>query len=957
MKRYLYIIVLLCLVSGACQRDEFNIKGESASGPSRITLKLHSNDNILHTKAVSSSEEEKTLYNLSVFIFNSDGSKAYSGFYENLSSLETHTLPTIADIPAGSSKTIAVVANVDNTILDLTKEMLDGVSTKEQLLALTTGMSSNFLERGSEFLMSGIDESITLVANQNNNITINLNRVDAKIRFNVTTVEGVTFTPLDWRVISLPKKVSVFPNTTLNQFPYPVNYGTSNWLNFEEQQTPGTNTFAFYSMENKVSPKKNIHVASPATEETYYAEYALRERRLKTQNPNGTLTNGLFEYASDAATSIEMRGYVRYRSIDGLTETSADVVYTVHLGAVNGVNDYNTIRNTSYTYNVKIVSVDKIIIEVDADYDYEPRPGSEGDVVHAKLGIKEIDAYNNIFLLPFGKDDIDVTLTWNVDTPFSNGAESENPADYKWAYFGICAKAPNGLEYTGDFATYLGDNGIYTDEEFFNSPGYSHALDKFMADIALGTQKMLDVKQLVAVLKESEVRRIAAGGNATVGLYDTRDRINFTAFIREFYYETNPENPLETVQNGLWKKFVNQKRRVMNILSNKKYSLDQMSSKSNAVYSIRQSSIQTMYNRLSDENFTAWGSQMIQDADRIKFDEHKYITNTLPADNPYDDVYNGRKNSVNMWRSVNLIGNSWSIYMGLTNWTVLPVYNFAKYKCLGLNRDMNGNGLIDEKEVQWYLASINQLTDIWIGEYSYDSQSKLYKLPDWVEDRQWYVSSTVTRRYGNSQVLYRDNPRVLWSAESSSESYLSYIGLDRSVYYYRCVRNLGLPADASIDVVPDDFATYDTGVNIMKLSKLDERSMRGFSMVMELPDHTERDPRGYNKPWYAFEIASSTTGTSYTWEQVRQRSQPGGTTPVCPAGWRVPNQRELALMFSRIRTASFWPLSNHFSRTGFTWGGSARPGFAVSKDAGVFYLINNVNAETGGVRCVRDVIR
>lgn len=58
-------------------------------------------------------------------------------------------------------------------------------------------------------------------------------------------------------------------------------------------------------------------------------------------------------------------------------------------------------------------------------------------------------------------------------------------------------------------------------------------------------------------------------------------------------------------------------------------------------------------------------------------------------------------------------------------------YEAAKYKCLRMNRDNDGDGTIDENEVQWYLAAINQLTDLWIGEWSFDQRARLTgKRPD-----------------------------------------------------------------------------------------------------------------------------------------------------------------------------------------------------------------------------------
>lgn len=91
---------------------------------------------------------------------------------------------------------------------------------------------------------------------------------------------------------------------------------------------------------------------------------------------------------------------------------------------------------------------------------------------------------------------------------------------------------------------------------------------------------------------------------------------------------------------------------------------------------------------------------------------------------------------------------------------------------------------------------------------------------------------------------------------------------------------------------------------------------------------------------------------------VNARSQPGGTNPVCPKGWRVPNQRELALMYSRMpRNATSWPLSNHFSRSSFSFNtaGGERVGFSVENEGSVYYLINHKDSDVGGVRCVRDI--
>ena len=939
MKRYIYIAYALILTLAACQDDKLG--DHENSGNATLTLSFNSSDNTL-SRAVSSDEDEQIISNAYVFVFNQDGSKVFGQFYNNIHQSKTYTTK-VENIPAGNGKTIAVIANINTTIHDLNDTKLDAVTSKADLLALTSHMQGDYIERGIQFLMSGMKEGAELIANQNNAIDIPLTRTDAKVRFNVQTKEGVTFTPREWQVVAIPQEVSVLPNTTQGQFEF-ENYFNSEWNNFEISTTNAI-TFAFYIPENKVNPKGTI----PAEGE-YHDQYTLREKQEKTSNADGSVTNGAYRYADQRATYVKLKGNVFY-SIAGGQEISADVTYTIHLGGVNGVNDYNSLRNHFYTYTVTINSVDDIIVEVESTTGEEPSPGSEGDVVVAER-IKRFDAHNEIFTTTFEQKNIDESLTWNVYTPFSNGAENENPKDYDWIYFNINTKSRNF--YTETFVTYQGDYAVYTDAEF-NDLNYQHPLDRYMNDINRGTQKMLNIKQLVRILKECKRRYSASQGNH---LFDSGDKIIFTTYLKEYYYDVNPENPSETVENGLWKKFVNTQERVLNILSNLQYSQDQMSTKSIALYSIRQSSIQTMYNKNLTENFTAWGSEAIQDETLLLFETERTRTNRT-----YNDLNNGRKNSINMW-----IGNeimNWDDYIDPTTWEMQDSYEAAKYKCLRLNRDMNGNGQIDKEEVQWYLASINQLSDLWIGENSFDSQSRLYKLSTWEINKQWYASSTVLEKdrqgWGTDRnpYTYRDNPEILWSSEGSTVGPLSGPGSIASTkVYYRCVRNLGLAKNASENDHPEDFVTYDAANRTITLTKLDPKSIRGFSTVDELPDHNERDVRGYNKPWNAFEINADTYGNRLTWEAVNARSQPGGTNPVCPKGWRVPNQRELALMYSRMpRNETSWPLNNHFSRSSFSFNtaGGERVGFSVENTGSVYYLINNKDNDRGGVRCVRDI--
>ena len=43
------------------------------------------------------------------------------------------------------------------------------------------------------------------------------------------------------------------------------------------------------------------------------------------------------------------------------------------------------------------------------------------------------------------------------------------------------------------------------------------------------------------------------------------------------------------------------------------------------------------------------------------------------------------------------------------------LYDTGAFACLQRNRDNNGNGMIDEDEIKWYLPSYNQMLNTYIG--------------------------------------------------------------------------------------------------------------------------------------------------------------------------------------------------------------------------------------------------
>ena len=959
----IYLAYAGILFLTGCSDDILEKNAQVIEGqPTKVNLNFGVANSSQLSRATSPVKDEHKVNNLYVFIFNADGSLSKSQFFEygnlqdkmekdDINNTLTSGKVTIETV-SGSGKTIWAIANIanvsTNAMRDITPAVLDEISNLEELQALTASLQQETIARGTAFLMSGTHEDasgnpkkVDIPVGGEISGNIILKRVDAKITFNIQTKKGITFTPTEWKVVKASKKVYLLPNAS-DPEGADTDYFETSWANYEGEGDNFGKTFSFYVAENRKSPIKSIPtMTEDGTPLTPEEQYNYREKQLKNPvtdgKPGQTVTNGAYEYADPNSTYVILKGNITYKYGE-IQEVSANVVYTIHLGFVNGAEDFNTNRNVHYTYTVTINSAESIIVEVNDGK--ENQPGAEGEITIAD-NIINLDAHYETRCITFTQAQIDPSLTWYVKTAFSEGMPEQNPQDYKWIKFLLNTK--NVSSYDTKFQKYPGDAKSYTDEEI-------EALD-----CQITNAKLINVAQLVRILKRNKEIYIANNNSNKGTLFDGGFKITFTAFIEENYYTQNPETGDNSTT--LWKKFVNQPERIMNILSNTRYSPDGESVRHVAVTSFRQKSIQTMYNISAGEGLqTAWGTECVQETDKRPFWKEKTANNSgVPT---YNDSRNGRSNTIKLWNTST--NPRWDTYIEPTTNEMKTVYNYARYNCMQRNRDLDGDGEIDADEVRWYLAAIDQLTDLWIGENSFDADARLFKGSTWIED--WYVSSTVPGRYSVNigsdwfpRYEYWDNPTVLWSSEGSSIGEMNTVTSYNTskTFNYRCVRNLGIaPDDAT--TIPQDFATYDATTHVLSLEYLDEKSIRAYSQEEELPEHHER--QADNLPWWNFEVNPGShllpSGIA-NWIKIRDAVN-SGKSP-CPPGWRVPNQRELALMLSRVKNDGGWEWSNHMSRTRFSMNptGGYRHGFSVTSAAEMLFLINNSN-ETGGVRCVRD---
>ncbi|MEG0518284.1 MAG: fimbrial protein [Bacteroidales bacterium] len=938
-------IIAVCslLLTTACS-DLLNKESKRVveGKPTQCTLTINASDNTVLSRATSPDKVEKDINNLFIFIFK-DGDIISSKYFEKKDiTIAGATGSITLETTSGNDRHIYAIANLGLGMMDLTKADLEKVTNEADLSALNTHLLQEITARGTSFVMSGFVKdpngaisNVTIPTTTNTSTvlgTIKLKKLDSKIQFNIATKAGVTFTPRDWRVIKAPKNASLFTSTS-DKFTKETDYFNTAWANFEGEGADAGKTFAFYVLENKNTPKQQIPVTNTSGGNLTPAErYAYRELQEKisiptnSQKPGQIVVNGSYTYANNNATYVQLRGHVQY--MNGTSTVSADVIYTIHLGYADAnPNDYNTLRNTFYTYTVTINSISSISTEV-TDHK-EVQPGAEGTVTLASE-FHTFDAHYESVSVAFPSTIMNNSLTWYVQTAFSKGGASEQPKDYKWILFELSTKPAGGV-YSTDLVFYPGNTNIYA----LATP---ITLDWYMAN----PTTLLDADQLVTILKENG-KRLKEGNTNT--LFDRNNEIRFTIFVNENYYKTNPLNG--TASTELWKQFVNQPERILNILTKTNYSQDGASMNLEAMYSFRQASIQTIYSvdydDSADPNETAWGCEMIQDTKTYSESNN----NNMPSAGA-TDLSNGRNNTLALWSNVVNTANSWRTCITESTGEFQPTYAKVRYTCLKKNRDGNGDKKIDSDEVQWYLASLNQLTDIWLGEKSLDLKSRLH------EGTNTGINTYAERIYISSSMDKDNTPWVLWSSEGSS---VGANNAGREPYYYRCVRNLGMADNDATQ--PKDFATYTpnaAGNAVMgriSLKKMNKKSIRNYTQLADLQEHHERQPD--NLPWTEFDILRTFT-TAGRWSALDADIKAG--TKVCPDGYRVPNQRELSLMYSRIGNGStVWNGGNnnyYFCRTKFSLN-ATRHTFDISPNGANMTLFGTNEDYTGVVRCVKDI--
>lgn len=655
-------------------------------------------------------------------------------------------------------------------------------------------------------------------------------------------------------------------------------------------------TFDYWQYENK----RNSNTATT---------YADREAEYK--NANGT-NSGIYTALcgtggkatlDNNATFLRFTARIRYivndikspgdiaDEIGNVKYRNAEATYVVHLGYIgDNAKDFNCYRNSKYTYNIKVMSVDKILLE--AFRKPENQPGAEGAVTDVTDEFFDLDAHFNVFNIYLTKDqlanftfsmttyedDVPHTITNITDEELGVTANVPKQGDTNWKYYSWIQLVENGK----------------TDEK-----------TKIAAfpdlTTAGGTNKVLyldDISKKVGELADGE-------------------GYCFTVYVKEYTYEADYGEPNYGDESGTeWTHYVNQPNRIANFNVAYSVSTDRESQHFKAKYALSQRSIQTYYDiaAATSGTGTALGVEHINEV----FGMNIRWTKSTPSggydpDNGRYNVWlalNGRNGGQTAGRwtdtdvldlgsllEVNRISNTTqtqyathlntgggtryvqamkTITSGLntdengyhnsrasqydpqTSHSTAQ-YIQAIYSCMNRNKDENGNGTIDAAELKWYVPTSGKYLRVILGRNSL------------VTPLMGYEQVTLPEASGTGHnTLYHfisSDQKIVWADEGMSSSEFNTASRWQiAPWQVRCVRNLGtnlvtVTQDGKVKQAYEDTdVDSDTKGGVVKPVRYYGTSLRNPTT---LPLHPHKTSSPYNRlARYGFEIAPAGNGNT-----------------------------------------------------------------------------------------------
>ena len=949
---------------------------------------------------------------------------AAGAFWENL----------ITDLTAAynEKKTFDEVKNI---VADVSHKLVADASTTDGMQPFHVTSSSQMLISGwNEGVVFGTGNTITSYGgygDEDNQVAIKMKRAMAHITFNIAAnpsgAKG-TFTPTSFRVYNIPTK-----SYLTNGIPEGTNLLTTGVANSDEEYVNtafenigtaqgGNYSFNFYMPENVQATGAS-------------SDYNSREEWNGNENSGASAENKKWTNAPQNSTFVVISGTFEGDATNPVTANVEYTIHLGNFGKSGDTSrnygDFSVMRNYSYTYSVSVLDVNNIIVEAErTGGDYQN--GAEGSVydqssteysynldahyeqVYLEYNLSDIanslgqslsgqsldDAIANQLILIIQSEAMDYTHEYSDETPYTTRNKRGTLSPYK-----IYADAVrNGKDPAAAKAAVLNGAGEgmaptkgfdYKWIEFLPQTGtgiskYPGISSWAMEDLSgmengnfyageTGTDVMLDVYDMIVemgkAIKQIYGRETPSSSSIQITQNGNDYVARFTAFVNENYYL---RHPLTGAKTDTWSVMTNKIPREMIIAMSTQTSTDGNSSYSKIHSYISQLAMQTFYNdRVSSLN--AFGIETYNETPL------RFVFGTPKSTSNLSDT-NGRENQKTLI-GYSQYGTYWSSYIDYQNngWTASVGTNRSSHKlsadaysvqaaysaCMSRNRDLNGNGQIDEDEIRWFLPSLNEYIRMGIGSNGISSAAQLYMGDKTTMTKGDYPSSYIT----DGSLYYTssaDSRRVYWAVEKGSYGAINGSYTSGTPLPVRCIRNLpanGTGTDVSkINGVTSD-ATYKYYENNSpKLLVFKDRlipSLYRQRVSGSLNVHNEDDDANsfydgifvasdflytYNwgrKVYRTFTLGEIIGYNGYTWNNPCSTYSEGGYT-----NWRVPNLVELSAMNAAgllTHTGSDVACCTQFSNQ------KVRYGFAFSS---LIYCPgandNQIDSEFM-IRCVRDV--
>lgn len=720
--------------------------------------------------------------------------------------------------------------------------------------------------------------------------------------------------------------------------------GDGKWLQNEYTQTGLYSSLCSkYDMTN--NPNNNATYVRIRATVTYRARTTESDNTVPEQNDgkpdkDGNSSSPVTKPNVDAGSVID-------NSLPTDAVRTAEMVYTVHLGYIDkDAKDYNTLRNSEYTYRMTVSGLKNVLVEAFREGD--PQPGAEGVVTDTEFEPFELDCHYGAFNIHLTDEELR-GFTY-IMTTYENGTANTYYERIK------AGSNPASPEYENNAS------GQGWDSKHFNwvriaklNSDLPTKTPTAIADYATKwkiSQQTPNVADPGGLMLMNEVRTLATKGSLTAGWY--------TVFINEYAYESGAD---ETAGN--WRGYVNQPDRQLYIYVNERTSYDSQTKYYHSKYMATQRSIQTYYSFTGDSQ-TAIG---VEHANENLGMDMRWLWGTASSTNMQKLLNeNGRQNvwqflrryspssptTYNATASTNR--SQWANYVdtqsilsvnaisgqGLTagasvrnlpavktipnsNFTETIADNYSNgYKstanifdpqgnsttaqyievmnaCMNRNRDEDGDGEIDANELKWYVPSATDYVQILMGRNSL--RNPLMTYPDNIVTPQGGTHDSWSRwRVASSDA------KIIWMDQGMASSFLLNGSYSPVPWQVRCIRNLGtnLTTVQSGDKSP---VTTAYQVHQNGTGSGGKVTVKGYgatclraATTQPLPVHYANSNVNrvgmYGFEWYTSNIAISPGNNLATYKTYLESSSPcsEAATQTGKTGWRAPTLQELAIL-------------------------------------------------------------